>query len=138
MNKILFHLLDKCVLVYLDDILIYSRDVPTHIRDLNCVFKILSDNQLHLKESKCGLFLDSVEFLGHTIGKEGLSVEKGKVDVVQDWPQPTCVNEIQQFLGLCNYYRRFVNSFAKVAQPLTDLTRKDVVFKWHDKCEVSF
>lgn len=87
-------MLDKCVLVYLDDILIYSRDVPSHIRDLHSVFRILDENSLHLKESKCGLFLESVEFLGHTISAKGLAVEKGKVEVVDKWPQPTCVNEI--------------------------------------------
>ena len=95
MNKLLFHLLDKCVLVYLDDILIYSRNIQQHIKDLHAVFKVLNDNKLHLKESKCGLFLKSVEFLGHTISANGLQVEKGKVDVISEWPVPTCVNEVQ-------------------------------------------
>ena len=94
MNKILFDLLDKCVLVYLDDILIYSRDVPSHIRDLHSVFQILEKHKLHLKESKCALFLNSVEFLGHTITADGLAVEKGKVEAVEKWPQPACINEV--------------------------------------------
>ena len=94
MNKILFELLDKCVLVYLDDILIYSRDTTQHIEDLHSVFRILDKYNLHLKESKCALFLQSVEFLGHTITASGLAVEKGKVEVVEQWPTPTCVNEV--------------------------------------------
>ncbi len=95
MNKILFDLLDKCVLVYLDDILIYSRDTTQHVADIHKVFSILDKYNLRLKESKCALFLESVEFLGHTISASGLAVEKGKVEVVEKWPQPTCVNEVQ-------------------------------------------
>lgn len=94
MNKILFDLLDKCVLVYLDDILIYSRDVSQHVQDVHEVFKILDKHNLRLKESKCALFLESCEFLGHTISASGLAVEKGKVEVVEKWPQPTCINEV--------------------------------------------
>lgn len=79
MNKILFQLLDKCALVYLDDILVYSRSVEQHIKDLDSVVQILAEHGLHLKESKCALFLESVEFLGHTISSKGVSVEQGKV-----------------------------------------------------------
>lgn len=138
MNKLLFDLLDKCVLVYLDDILIYSKDVASHIRDLHAVFDILQKNNLHIKESKCALFLDSVEFLGHTITSNGIQVDSGKIKAVELWPQPTNVNEIQQFLGLCNYYRRFVKGFAKIAQPLTDMTKKGVRFVWSTSCTDAF
>ena len=94
MNKILFKLLDTCALVYLDDILVYSRSVEQHVKDLHSVVSILAEHDLHLKESKCALFLESVEFLGHTISAKGIEVEQGKVKAIDEWPVPTNVNEI--------------------------------------------
>ena len=95
MNRMFFRLLDKCVLVYLDDILIYSRSVEQHKKDLELVFSILDEENFRLKESKCALFLQSVEFLGFKLSNEGISVEKGKTDAVLAWQQPTSVNEVQ-------------------------------------------
>ena len=94
MNKMLFRLLDKCVLVYLDDILIYSKDVESHKCDLEAVFACLSAHNFKLKENKCVLFLESVEFLGNTNFSRGVEVESGKVTAVRDWPTPTCLNEV--------------------------------------------
>ncbi len=82
------------MLVYLDDILIYSRDSAQHVKDVTAVFEILNKHDLRLKESKCALFLESCDFLGHTISASGLAVEKGKVEAVEKWPQPACVNEV--------------------------------------------
>ena len=94
MNNVFFKLLDKGVLVYLDDILIYSRTQEEHIAHLHEVFKLLKDNNLYIKESKCALFLEHVEFLGHVISADGVSVEQGKTDAIKAWPVPTTVNEV--------------------------------------------
>lgn len=125
MNNIFFDLLDKGVLVYLDDVLVYSKTVEEHVRLLDEVFAIFQKYKLYLKESKCSLFMSRVNFLGHVVSAEGVSLESGKVDVVQKWPVPQTVTHVQQFLGLCNYYRRFIVRFSEVAGPLTLLTRKD-------------
>lgn len=138
MNDVFFKLLDRGVLVYLDDILIYSRDKTEHIEILKEVFKILKDNKLFIKESKCALFLEHVEFLGHVISSEGVSVEQGKTDAIKNWPTPTNVTEVQQFMGLANYYRKFIFKFSEIAQPLTSLTRKNVLFNWTENQQKSF
>lgn len=118
MNTAFFELLDSCVLIYLDDILIFSPNIEQHKLDVAKVFDILAANSLHVKESKCALFLESCEFLGHVVSAEGISMERGKLEAVEKWPVPSCVNEVQQFLGLCNYYRRFVKGFAATAAPM--------------------
>ncbi len=89
-----FELLDKCVLIYIDDILIYSRSIAEHKVHLKQVFDILNKYNFKLKEKKCALYLKSVEFLGYTVSPSGLHVEQGKVDVVRDWPTPTTVNQV--------------------------------------------
>ncbi len=88
---------------------------------------------MFIKESKCALFLEQVEFLGHVISADGVSVESGKTDAIKAWPVPTCVNEVQQFMGLANYYRKFIFKFSEIVQPLTSLTRKNVLFAWTSK-----
>lgn len=125
MNTIFFDLLDRGVLVYLDDVLVYSRTIDEHIELLDHVFSLFHLHKLYLKESKCSLFMERVNFLGHVVSAKGIELESGKVEVVQKWPTPTTVTHIQQFLGLCNYYRRFIVRFSEVAGPLTLLTRKD-------------
>ncbi len=95
MNDVFFQLLDRGVLVYLDDILIYSRTQEEHIELLKEVFNLLRKNRLYIKESKCALFLENVEFLGHVISAKGVSVEKSKIAAIQNWPQPTNVTEVQ-------------------------------------------
>ena len=92
----------------------------------------------HVKEKKCALFLPEVEFLGHVVSAEGVKVAVDKVDAVLSWPMPTCVREVQGFLGLANFYRRFVKGFAAIAKPLTDLMRKDKDFTWGTEEEATF
>jgi hypothetical protein len=94
MNTTFFDLLDVCVLIYLDDILIFSKSVEEHEAHLKLVFERLSAHKMHVKESKCALLLESVEFLGHTISADGVSIEVGKVEAVENWPAPTNVNEV--------------------------------------------
>ena len=138
MNTTFFDLLDQCVLIYLDDILKYSKSIKQHKSDLSQVFKCLIDNHLFVKESKCSLFLDHVEFLGHVISAKGVSVEPGKVEVVAAWQPPTNLNEVQQFLGLSNYYQKFIKNFSMIARPLTNLTRKKIPFEWGESAQKSF
>ena len=130
MNSIFFDLLDKGVEIYLDDVLIYSRDVASHRVLLDQVFALLAKHKLFLKDSECHLYLERVPFLGHVVDASGVSVEQGKVDSVKSWPVPQNVNQVQQFLGLCNYYRKFVLRFSEIAGPLTLLTRKGQPWQW--------
>ena len=123
MNQVFFDILDKNVIVYLDDILIFTKTEEEHRQILAEVFRRLAHYSLYVKEKKCALFLSQVEFLGHIVTAEGIRVQSGKIDAVKEWPQPRTVTELQQFLGLCNYYRRFIKGYATVAAPLTDLLR---------------
>ena len=121
------------MLVYLDDILIYSKTVDEHRKLLHEVFSLLEEHQLYVKESKCSLFLESIEFLGHVIDSNGVLVEPGKTDAIKSWPVPQTVTEVQQLLGLANYYHKFVYKYSEIAHPLTFLTQKSVRFRWSHK-----
>ncbi|CAJ2633781.1 unnamed protein product [Trifolium pratense] len=138
MNRIFKPFLDQFVIVFIDDILIYSKSKEEHEQHLRLVLQTLRENQLYAKFSKCEFWLDNVTFLGHVVSKNGISVDPSKVEAVQNWPRPTTVKEIRSFLGLAGYYRRFVKNFSKLAFPLTRLTQKKVEFQWTDACEESF
>ncbi|KAL5544124.1 hypothetical protein UlMin_007908 [Ulmus minor] len=127
MNRVFRAYLDKFVIVFIDDILIYSRSREEHAEQLRTVLRTLSEHRLYAKFSKCEFWLDRVQFLGHVISRDGIS-----------WPVPTNVTEIRSFLGLAGYYRRFVEGFSTLAAPLTALTKKDRRYEWTDKCERSF
>lgn len=124
MNRIFHPYLDKLVVVFIDDILIYSRDPKEHVEHLQIVLQILKENQLFAKLSKCEFWLEEVKFLGHVISKEGIVVDPVKVEVVLQWERPKTITEIRRFLGLAGYYRKFIEGFSKIALPLTQLTRK--------------
>lgn len=130
MNNIFRPYLDKFVLVYLDDILIYSKTKEEHINHLRTILDILRENELYGKVSKCEFLKRQIEYLGHIISDKGIQVNPKKIESVKKWEPPTNVTQVQSFLGLCNYYRRFVKDFAKIATPLTNLTKKDVAFTW--------
>ena len=138
MNRVFKEYLDKFVIVFIDDILIYSRSKEDHVEHLRTVLKILKQKKLYAKFKKCEFWLDKIAFLGHIVSSEGISVDPSKVEAVENWPKPKSVSEVRSFLGLAGYYRRFVEGFSKIASPLTQLTRKDVKFKWTDSCEGSF
>ena len=138
MNWRLAGLLDKCVLAYIDDILIYSKMADDHVAHVKAVFECLAAKNWHIKEKKCALFLPEVEFLGHVVSADGVKVAVDKVDAVSFWSTPICVREVQGFLGLANSYRRFMKGFAAIAKPLTNLTRKDKDFTWGTEEEATF
>ena len=138
MNRIFRPFLDKFVVVFIDDILIYSKSEEEHKEHLRAVLKILKEKMLYAKLSKCKFWKQEVKFLGHVVGQGGVAVDPSKVEAVMEWERPTTVTEIRSFLGLAGYYRRFIKEFSQLALPLTKLTRKDVPFVWNPECENSF
>ena len=132
MNRVFKEFLDKFVIVFIDDILVYSKSHEEHKEHLRVVLRILKEKKLYAKFKKCEFWLEQVTFLGHVVSKDGILVDPGKVEAVSNWPRPTTVSEVRSFLGLAGYYRRFVEGFSKIATPLTMLTRKNAKFQWSD------
>uniref|UniRef100_A0A2N9FDG8 RNA-directed DNA polymerase n=1 Tax=Fagus sylvatica TaxID=28930 RepID=A0A2N9FDG8_FAGSY len=126
MNRVFKPFLDQFVVVFIDDILIYSKSKEDHERHLRLVLQVLKEKKLYAKLKKCEFWLDSVAFLGHVISKDGISVNSKKVEVVVKWNRLNNVTEIRSFLGLAGYYRRFVEGFSRLATPLTRLTQKEI------------
>jgi ribonuclease HI len=138
MNKVFMEELDQFVVVFIDDILVYSRSAEEHEQHLRVVLGKLRSHQLYAKFSKCEFWLQKVSFLGHVLTAEGVAVDPEKVTAVSEWKQPTSVSEIRSFLGLAGYYRRFIEGFSKIARPMTELLKKDKKFVWTEACERSF
>ena len=138
MNRVFQPYLDRFVIVFIDDILVYSGSSEEHSKHLRIVLQTLRERQLYAKLSKCQFWLDRVAFLGHVISVEGVSVDPQKIEAVVNWKPPKNVSEVRSFLGLAGYYRKFVEGFSKIAAPLTKLTRKDVKYDWVDACQKSF
>jgi hypothetical protein len=138
MNSVFMDELDKFVVVFIDDILVYSKKEEEHAEHLHIVLQLLRDHKLYAKFFKCEFWLDSVKFLGHTISNEGISVDPSKVQEVTDWKPPKFVHQIRSFRGLAGYYRRFVPDFSRIAKPMTELLKKGVKFVWDEKCENAF
>ncbi|KAH0655152.1 hypothetical protein KY285_030034 [Solanum tuberosum] len=138
MNRVFKQYLDLFVIVFIDDILIYSRNEEEHASHLRVVLQTLKDRQLFAKFNKCEFWLQSVAFLRHIVTSEGIRVDSQKIEAVKQWPRPTSATDIRSFLGLAGYYRRFVEGFSSIASPLTKLTQKKVKFQWSDDCEKSF
>ena len=138
MNSVFMPELDKFVVVFIDDILIYSKSEEEHTEHLRIVLQHLRDHKLFAKFSKCEFWLDKVPFLGHVISAKGISVDPGKVKEVLDWTPPTSVHQVRSFLGLAGYYRRFIPNFSQLSKPITNLLKNDVKFKWDKHCEEAF
>ncbi|XP_060202948.1 uncharacterized protein LOC132631389, partial [Lycium barbarum] len=138
MNRVFKTYLDLFVIVFIDDILVYSRSETDHAEHLRIVLQTLKDRELYAKFSKCEFWLKLVAFLGHVISGEGVKVDLQKINAVKNWPRPTSASDIRSFLGLAGYYRSFVEGFSSISSPLTKLTQKKVKFQWSDACERSF
>jgi hypothetical protein len=138
MNSVFMQELDKFVVVFIDDILNYSKNTEDHAKHLHVTLQRLRDHHLYPKFSKCKFWLDMVKFLGHTISGNGISVDPSKVQEVMDWKPPTSVHQIRSFLGLAGYYRCFIPDFSKIAKPMIELLKKGVKFSWDQKCEDAF
>ncbi|KAJ0522988.1 putative nucleotidyltransferase, Ribonuclease H [Helianthus annuus] len=138
MNRVCKPYLDKFVIVFIDDILIYSKSQEEHEQHLRLILELLRKEQLYAKFSKCDFWLREVQFLGHVVNKDGIHVDPSKVDSIRNWPAPRTPTEIRQFLGLAGYYRRFIKDFSKIAQPLTLLTQKGVTYRWGEPQETAF
>ena len=138
MHRTFKHYLDKFVVIFIDDILVYSKSKEEHAIHLRMVLQTLKEHQLYAKFSKCEFWLPEVKFLGHKISGDGIQVDPDKIDTVLQWKQPETPTEVRSFLGLAGYYRRFVQDFSRIAKPLNVLTQKNVKFEWNSKCEESF
>ncbi|XP_069147079.1 uncharacterized protein [Solanum lycopersicum] len=138
MNGIFKPYLDLFVIVFIDDILVYSKSKKEHEEHLRMVLEMLREKKLYAKFSKCEFWLDAVSFLGHVVSKDGVMVDPSKIETVKNWVRPTNVSEIRSFVGLASYYRRFVKGFSSIASQLTNLTKQNVPFVWSDECEESF
>ena len=138
MNRVFQPYLDRFVIIFIDDILVYSGSSEEHSEHLRIVLQTLREQKLYAKLRKCQFWLDRVAFLGHVISVERVSVNPKKIEAVVNWKPPKNVSEVRSFLGLAGYYRKFVKGFSKIAAPLTKLTRKDVKYDWVDACQQSF
>ena len=119
MNRVCKPYLDKFVIVFIDDILIYSRTKEEHGQHLQIILELLRKEKLYAKFSKCEFWIREVQFLGHVVSNEGIHVDPSKVEAIRNWEAPKTPTEVRQFLGLAGYYRRFIKNFSKIGKPLT-------------------
>lgn len=138
MNRIFQSYLDQFVVVFIDDILVYSKTEAEHDQHLRIVLQILREKQLYRKLSKYEFWLSEVVFLGHVVSADGIRVDPKKIKAIVQWKAPKNLSEVRSFLGLAGYYRRFVNGFSKIALPMTKLLQKNVHFIWDDQCQKIF
>jgi len=138
MNDVFSNLLDVCVVVYLDNILIYSDDITQHQSHVKEILKRLQKARLYVKAEKCEFHLDSIEYLSYVLSPSGLTMSDTKVKTIQEWPEPKKIKDIQSFLGFTNFYRRFIFNYSDIVILLTHLTRKDTPWNFDNKCKIAF
>ncbi|KAL0416074.1 UNVERIFIED_CONTAM: Retrovirus-related Pol polyprotein from transposon [Sesamum latifolium] len=124
MNQVLHGFLDEFVVVYLDDIVIYSRTLAEHVEHLRQVLARLREYELYAKVLKCSFAQETISFLGHIVERGHIRMDPKKVQAIEEWKPPSDVHDLRSFLGLANYYRRFVKSYSKIARPMIDLLKK--------------
>ena len=138
MLRVLDPVLDKWVVVYLDDILIYSKTRAEHLKHVRSVLALLRQHGLYAKLSKCSFMQEQTEFLGHVISKDGISTSAGLVKAIREWPRPTCIKHVQQFIGLAQFYSQYIDKFADIALPLSELLGGGATFVWDKDKEHAF
>jgi hypothetical protein len=138
MNGVFRDYLDTFVIVFLDDILVYSKLEEEHEQHLRLVLQVLRGHQLYAKLSKCSFYQRQIHYLGHIISEEWIVVDPEKVEAIREWSVPMNMVEVRSFMGLVGYYRRFIVGFSKIAHPITSLQRKEKMFQWIEECEKSF
>nr|GEU84534.1 retrovirus-related Pol polyprotein from transposon 17.6 [Tanacetum cinerariifolium] len=137
MNTVFKPFLRKLVLVFFDDILIYSKSMEEHGKHLELALQVMQDITLFTKKSKCSFAVTQVEYLGHKISTQGVSTDPSKIKAILKWPTPTTIKQLKGFLGLTGYYRRFMKNYASISQPHTALLKKNA-FKWSDAAELAY
>lgn len=139
MNSIFCDCIEDFIVVYIDDLLIYSRSEDEHLEQLRIVLDLLREHQLYVGRKKCSFMQNETEYLGLHVSADGISVGPERIQAISDWPKPTSLTELRSFLGLLQFFRRFIKEFSAVAFPLTDLTRKDRgIAKWDNECDLAF
>jgi hypothetical protein len=138
MNSVFMPELDKFVVVFIDDILIYSKNEEEHVQHLWIVLMRLRQHQLYAKFSRCVFWLKEIQFLGHVLSAKGIAVDTSKVKDILEWKPPTTVHQVRSFLGMAGYYRRFIPDFSKLVKPITSLLKNDTKFNWSSKCNEAF
>ncbi len=126
------------VLVFIDDILIFSKTAEEHVEHVKIVMDVLRQNSILIKMSKCSWGQTELPYLGHIVSKDGIKVDPKKIEAVACWPEPTNLNEIQQFLGLTNFFRKYIQGYTNLTMPLTVLLKKNTPFDWTTACQNAF
>jgi hypothetical protein len=138
MNSVFREYLDKFVIVFLDDILVYSKSEEDHEHHLRMVLQVLREHQLYSKLSKCSFYQNIIHYLGHIISEEGITMDPEKIETIKGWTTPKNVTEVRSFMGLVGYYKRFIVGFSRITHPITSSQRKGKKFQWTTECEMSF
>jgi hypothetical protein len=138
MNGVFREYLDKFVIVFLDDILVYSKSEEEHEQHLRMVLQVPRDHQMYAKLSKCSFYQKHIHYFRHIISKDAIAVDPEKIEAIKQWSAPKNVTEFRSFMGLASYYRRFIVGFSRIAHPITSLQRKEKKFEWSEDCEKSF
>jgi hypothetical protein len=138
MNSIFSQYLDKFVVVFIDDILVYSKTEEEHDEHLSIVLQRLRKHNLYAKFDKCDFYRKEIQYIGHVISAEGIVVDPDKTKSIMEWPVPKDVAYIRSFMGITGYYHRFIEGFSRIAYPITSLQKKGTKFNWSEKCQDSF
>jgi hypothetical protein len=138
MNGVFREYLDKFVIVFLNEILLYSKSEEEHENHLRMVFQVLREHQLYAKLRKFSFYQNKIHYLGHIIFEEGIAVDPENIEAIKGWTTPNNVTEVRSFMGLDGYYRRFIAEFSRIAHPITSLQKKGKKFQWTTECEMSF
>ena len=138
MNNIFSDILDVCVMIYLDNILIYLNNMSKHHQHIKEVLKCLCKTSLYAKAEKCEFYSKPVEYLEYILSSSGLTMSNNKIKIIQDWPEPKKVKDIQSFLGFANFYCWFIFNCSDIVIPLTCLTQKDIPWKFDSSCQDAF